>query len=323
MRRNVEPRSKILRRKPDFGHEDVPSRTRGPVRRVCADRSGFGPTNPPIATFSRAKLDGWILTERSLPKNTKWACCRARKTDVASDKRSETPHVLPRGAVTRHGDAFGDTASVEAFPRTKANASPRGPRRSSATHRVGRASHRVAATSVFRERGTEGNDSAEKRMRTFALAPRPPPRDASSECSSSSSDATRPRPARAGRGPRAGRTHRLASRARVPTGPDGNEENAPPVFVCAFSEPKPSAPRPPADAERSALLRAVRDAEEEASGSCNRDSARRRKARDGNGKARRFGAAFDGNRPRTPNRALYPARPLASRAAIKKRRYVG
>ena len=137
-------------------------------------------------------------------------------------------------------------------------------------------------------------------MRTFALAPRPPPRDASSECSSSSSDATRPRPARAGRGPRAGRTHRLASRARVPTGPDGNEENAPPVFVCAFSEPKPSAPRPPADAERSALLRAVRDAEEEASGSCNGDSARRRKARDGNGKARRFGAAFDGNRPRTP-----------------------
>jgi len=141
-------------------------------------------------------------------------------------------------------------------------------------------------------------------MRTFALAPRPPPRDASPECSSSSSDATHLRPARAGRGPRAGRTHRLASRAKLPTGPDGNEENAPPLFVCenANSEPTPRvAPQPPADAERSALLRAVRDAEEEASDPSRRDSARRRKApKLGNGKARRFGAAFDGNRPRTP-----------------------
>ena len=175
MRRNVEPRSKILRRKPDFGHEDVPSRTRG--RCDACDRRPVGFRNDQSSDRDFfARETGWLDFDRKISaKKHEVGCCRARKTDVASDKRSETPHVLPRGAVTRHGDAFGDTASVEAFPRTKANASPRGPRRSSATRRVGRASHRVAATSVFRERGTEGNDSAEKRMRTFALAPRPPP----------------------------------------------------------------------------------------------------------------------------------------------------
>ena len=219
------------------------------VRCDACDRRPVGFRNDQSSDrdfFARAKLDGWILTERSLPKNTKWVCCRARKTDVASDKRSETPHVLPRGAVTRHGDAFGDTASVEAFPRTKANASPRGPRRSSATRRVGRASHRVAATSVFRERGTEGNDSAEKRMRTFALAPRPPPgtppRSVPRRPPTRRVRARRAPAGAHGRGGRTGSRPELASRRD----PMGTRENAPPVFVCAFSEPKPSAPRPPA-----------------------------------------------------------------------------
>lgn len=114
MRRNVEPRSKILRRKPDFGHEDVPSRTRGPVRRVCADRSGFGPTNPPIATFSRAKLDGWILTERSLAKkhevgvlprekNGRRVRQKIRDATRAPARRGDTPRRRVRGHSQRRG----------------------------------------------------------------------------------------------------------------------------------------------------------------------------------------------------------------------------
>ena len=161
-------------------------------------------------------------------------------------------------------------------------------------------------------------------MTTFALAPRPPPRDASPECSSSSCDATRPRPPRPGKGPRAGRTHRLASRTKAAPTDGGNDEENETVrakasaqknsFAKTFPAAKTFAPRPPAgapakrafapeeDVERSALLRAVRDAENE-SVSPKRTppvtvSLERRKAR--NGGARRFGAAFDGNAPRTP-----------------------
>ena len=162
-------------------------------------------------------------------------------------------------------------------------------------------------------------------MTTFALAPRPPPRDASPECSSSSCDATRPRPPRPGKGPRPGRTHRLASRTKAAPTDGGNDEENENVRATASAQKnsfaktfpaakkKTFAPRPPAgapakrafapeeDVERSALLRAVRDAENE-SVSPKRTpvtvSLERRKAR--NGGARRFGAAFDGNAPRTP-----------------------
>ncbi len=154
-------------------------------------------------------------------------------------------------------------------------------------------------------------------MTTFALAPRPPPRDKSPECSSSSSDATRPRPLRPGKGPRAGRTHRLIGSRTKNAPTDGGKDFPENVrakekeSALSFAKTFPAAaqnffaPRPPAgapyrsrafapeeDVENSALLRAVRDAENDCI------SPKRRKAK--NGGARRFGYAFDGNAPRTP-----------------------
>ena len=248
-----------------------------------------------------ARETGWLDFDRKISakkhevgvlpreKNGRRVRQKIRDATRAPARRGDTPRRRVRGHSQRRGVSTDEGERVASRTAEKFRDASR--RKSLAPRR------RDIRLSGTRHRGERLCGKADEDVRAGSASA---PRDASSECSSSSSDATRPRPARAGRGPRAGRTHRLASRARVPTGPDGNEENAPPVFVCAFSEPKPSAPRPPADAERSALLRAVRDAEEEASGSCNRDSARRRKARDGNGKARRFGAAFDGNRPRTP-----------------------
>ena len=155
-------------------------------------------------------------------------------------------------------------------------------------------------------------------MTTFALAPRPPPRDTSLECSRSSSDATRPRPPRPGKGPRTGRTHRLASRTKRPANDENADENVSSENVSSFIGTRGAfAPRPPAgapaargsddDAERSALLHAVRCAEEEASASSLRRKGQVKPRRDGgNGdpfSRRRFGTAFDGNRPRTPPEA--------------------
>lgn len=173
-------------------------------------------------------------------------------------------------------------------------------------------------------------------MTTFALAPRPPPRDASPECSSSSSDATRPRPPRPGKGPRAGRTHRLMGSRTKAASTDGGKDFPENVRAkekeakeLSFAKTFPAAaqnffaPRPPAgapyrsrafapeeDVENSALLRAVRDAENDSI------SPKRRKAKNG-GKERRFGSAFDGNAPRTPPKknAETDAKKKASRRA--------